>query len=168
MRILLLGFAFLALANCDPAQNNQYQEYVNSVNPVEASEREAQVGEDFYSAPAPPIYTGGNDPGVYVGDGGWQEEAWPVQGGYSDDQFYPAAPSGNPFGIPDVIFKGLTFILVFFAFKEMYALGTNIWGLKKTFWDDIKGRSLDPETTEQIMTMIDQGALKFADWIKQE
>jgi outer membrane protease len=27
---------------------------------------------------------------------------------------------------------------------------------------------LDPETTEQIMTMIDQGALKFADWIKQE
>ena len=50
----------------------------------------------------------------------------------------------------------------------MYALGTNIWGLKKTFWDDVKGRSLDPETTEQIMTMIDQGALKFADWIKQE
>ena len=58
--------------------------------------------------------------------------------------------------------------MVFFALKEMYALGTNIWGLKKTFWDDIKGRSLDPETTEQIMTMIDQGALKFADWIKQE
>ena len=66
MRILLLGFAFLALANCDPAQNNQYQEYVNSVNPVEASEREAQVGEaDFYQAPAPPGSTyipGGNDP----------------------------------------------------------------------------------------------------------
>merc|ERR1711971_846805 len=47
MRILLLGFAFLALANCDPAQNNQYQEYVNSVNPVEASEREAQVEAVF-------------------------------------------------------------------------------------------------------------------------
>merc|ERR1712172_446627 len=129
MRILLLGFAFLALANCDPAQNNQYQEYVNSVNPVEASEREAQVEADFYQA---------------------------------------AAPSGNPLGIPDIIYKGLTFILVFFALKEMYALGTNIWGLKKTFWDDVKGRSLDPETTEQIMKMIDQGALKFADWIKQE
>merc|ERR1719362_43965 len=99
MRILLLGFAFLALANCDPAQNNQYQEYVNSVNPVEASEREAQVGEaDFYQAPAPPGSTyipGGNDPTVYVGDGGWQEEPWTtVQGGgYSDDQFYPVAPS---------------------------------------------------------------------------
>ena len=50
----------------------------------------------------------------------------------------------------------------------MYALGTNIIGIKKTWWDGIKGRSLDPETTEQIMTMIDQGALKFADWIKQE
>ena len=60
MRILLLGFAFLALANCDPAQNNQYQEYVNSVNPVEASEREAQVEADFYGAPAP--YPSGNDP----------------------------------------------------------------------------------------------------------
>ena len=109
---------------------------------------------------------------VYVGDGGWQDEPWTVQGGYSeaaysDDQFYPVA-SGNPFGIPDVIYKGLTFILVFFALKEMYALGTNIWGIKKNFFDEVTSRSLDPETTEQIMTMIDQGALKFADWIKQE
>ena len=79
------------------------------------------------------------------------------------------APTGNAFGIPDIIYKGLTFVLVFFAFKEMYALGTNIVSLKSTLWDGIKGsRSLDPETTEQIMTMIDQGALKFADWIKQE
>ena len=106
---------------------------------------------------------------VYVGDGGWQEEPWtPVQGGYSDDQFYPVAPSGNPFGIPDIIYKGLTFVLVFLAFKEMYALGTNILSMKASVWDSVTGRSLDPETTEQIMTMIDQGALKFADWIKQE
>ena len=80
------------------------------------------------------------------------------------------ATSGNAFGIPDIIYKGLTFILVFYAFKEMWSLGTNLLGLKKAFFDDITGagRSLDPETTEQIMTMIDQGALKFADWIKQE
>ena len=58
--------------------------------------------------------------------------------------------------------------MVFFAFKEMYALGTNIIGIKKGWWDEATSRSLDPETTEQIMTMIDQGALKFADWIKQE
>ena len=77
------------------------------------------------------------------------------------------APSGNPFGIPDLIYKGLTFILVFFALKEAHSLWTNIWGLKKTFFTG-EGRSLDPETTEQILTMIDQGALKFADWIKQE
>ena len=50
----------------------------------------------------------------------------------------------------------------------MYALGTNIIGIKKGWWDEATSRSLDPETTEQIMTMIDQGALKFADWIKQE
>ena len=106
---------------------------------------------------------------VYVGDGGgWQEEPWGVQGGYSDDQFYPVAPSGNPFGIPEVIYKGLTFILVFLALKESWSLVTNIIGLKKTFWDGVTARSLDPETTEQIMNMIDQGALKFADWVKQE
>ena len=107
---------------------------------------------------------------VYVGDGGgWQEESWGVQGGgYSDDQFYPVAPSGNPFGIPEVIYKGLTFILVFLALKESWSLVTNIIGMKKTLWDGNKGRSLDPETTEQIMNMIDQGALKFADWIKKE
>ena len=40
MRILLLGFAFLTLANCDPVQNLHYQDYVNSINPV-----------DFYKAP---------------------------------------------------------------------------------------------------------------------
>ena len=78
------------------------------------------------------------------------------------------APSGNPFGIPEVIYKGLTFILVFLALKESWSLVTNIIGMKKTLWDGNKGRSLDPETTEQIMNMIDQGALKFADWIKQE
>ena len=50
----------------------------------------------------------------------------------------------------------------------MWNLGVNIVGVKTTFWDGITGRSLDPETTEQILTMIDQGALKFADWIKQE
>ena len=45
MRILLLGFAFLTLANCDPVQNLHYQDYFNSFNPV-----------DFYQAPgAPPI-----------------------------------------------------------------------------------------------------------------
>jgi hypothetical protein len=76
------------------------------------------------------------------------------------------APSGNSLGISDLFVKGLTFILVFLAFKEMWSLGTNIWSIKSEFFD--QGRSLDPETTEQIMTMIDQGALKFADWIKQE
>ena len=45
MRILLLGFAFLKLANCDPVQNLHYQDYFNSINPV-----------DFYQAPgAPPL-----------------------------------------------------------------------------------------------------------------
>ena len=45
MRILLLGFAFLTLANCDPVQNLDYQEYFKSINPV-----------DFYQAPsAPPL-----------------------------------------------------------------------------------------------------------------
>jgi hypothetical protein len=71
-------------------------------------------------------------------------------------------------GIPDILFKGFTFLLVFLALKQMWNLGVNIVGVKTTFWDGITGRSLDPETTEQILTMIDQGALKFADWIKQE
>ena len=45
MRILLLGFAFLTLANCDPLQNLHDQDYFNSINPV-----------DFYQAPgAPPL-----------------------------------------------------------------------------------------------------------------
>ena len=43
--ILLLRFAFLTLANCDPVQNLHYQDYFNSFNPV-----------DFYQAPvASPI-----------------------------------------------------------------------------------------------------------------
>ena len=45
MRILLLGFAFLTLAYCDPVQNLHYQDHFNSINPV-----------DFYKAPgAPPL-----------------------------------------------------------------------------------------------------------------
>ena len=56
MRILLLGFAFLALVNCDPVQNMHYQEYFNSINPLQGSEREAEVDVNFYQAPgAPPL-----------------------------------------------------------------------------------------------------------------
>ena len=51
MRLLLLGFAFLASTNCDPVQNMHYQDYFNSINLVQGSEHGAEIDLNFYQAP---------------------------------------------------------------------------------------------------------------------
>ena len=91
-----------------------------------------------------------------------------VNGGYSNWDNYAVQPASNNLGLSDLLYKGLTFGLIFLAFKEMISLGRNIWSLKTQVWDKVKGRSLDPQVEELIYKSIDQGALKLAAWMKQE
>ena len=83
---------------------------------------------------------------------------------------FPVKQHNNALGLPDWLYNGFILFLSILAIGQAFQLAKNIWALKLEFWDKTtgSGRSLDPATMDLIKNSIDQAALKFTDWIKEQ
>merc|ERR1712062_771377 len=192
MRRVTIFLAILALANATQSAV-QFQNSFNQVNPDQAAAREAQnFGDslDSYGASDAPVLGGettyevkgniGNDAGFTQQQGYVDTGSWGVKGGLASDagNWYPV--DGSPvevigsesYTIVPVKQNNNAFILFLsiLAIGQAFQLAKNIWALKLEFWDKTtgSGRSLDPATMDLIKNSIDQAALKFTDWIKEQ
>merc|ERR1712018_588425 len=105
-----------------------------------------------------------NDPNVQL----TTSEDWVV---YPGPTTYATAPKNNNLGLSNIFYNGLVFFLVILAAGQSYQLAKNLWATKLLLWDKWfpKGaRSLDPATMDLIMNSLDEAALKFVDWVKEE
>merc|ERR1712088_849066 len=103
--------------------------------------------------------------------GNWYTSNGPVEIVRDESTFiYPVQQQNNALGLPDWLYNGFILFLSILAIGQAFQLAKNIWALKLEFWDKTtgSGRSLDPATMDLIKNSIDQAALKFTDWIKEE
>merc|ERR1711899_257928 len=172
--------------NPDQAAPREAQNFGDSLDSYGAPEAGVLGGETTYEVKG----NIGNDAGFTQQQGYVDTGSWGVKGGLASDagNWYPVDGSpvevigsesytivpvkqnNNALGLPDWLYNGFILFLSILAIGQAFQLAKNIWALKLEFWDKTtgSGRSLDPATMDLIKNSIDQAALKFTDWIKEQ
>merc|ERR1711899_374295 len=172
--------------NPEVAAPREAQNFGDSLDSYGAPEAGVLGGETTYEVKG----NIGNDAGFTQQQGYVDTGSWGVKGGLASDagNWYPVDGSpvevigsesytivpvkqnNNALGLPDWLYNGFILFLSILAIGQAFQLAKNIWALKLEFWDKTtgSGRSLDPATMDLIKNSIDQAALKFTDWIKEQ